>query len=59
MTITIEIPPKLERHLRQEAARFGLAPEAYIVEASDRVIIFPQALDDLGLLLQLTRQLAS
>jgi hypothetical protein len=33
MTITIEIPPKLERQLRQEAARVGLAPEAYIVEA--------------------------
>jgi hypothetical protein len=33
MTVTIEIPPKLERQLRQEAARVGLAPEAYIVEA--------------------------
>jgi hypothetical protein len=33
MTITIEIPPQLERQLRQEAARVGLAPEAYIVEA--------------------------
>lgn len=33
MTITIEIPSKLERQLRQEAARVGLAPEAYIVEA--------------------------
>jgi hypothetical protein len=33
MTITIEIAPKLERQLRQEAARVGLAPEAYIVEA--------------------------
>ena len=33
MTITIEIPPALERQLRQEAARAGLAPDAYIVEA--------------------------
>jgi hypothetical protein len=33
MTITIEIAPKLERQLRQEAARVGLAPEAYIVKA--------------------------
>jgi hypothetical protein len=33
MTITIDIAPKLERQLRQEAARVGLAPEAYIVEA--------------------------
>lgn len=33
MTITIEIAPKLERQIRQEAARVGLAPEAYIVEA--------------------------
>ena len=33
MNITIEIAPKLERQLRQEAARGGLAPEAYIVEA--------------------------
>jgi hypothetical protein len=33
MTITIEIAPKLERQLRQEAARVGMAPEAYIAEA--------------------------
>jgi hypothetical protein len=33
MTITVEIPPELERQLRQEAASVGLAPEAYIVEA--------------------------
>ena len=33
MTITIEIAPKLEQQLRQEAARVGPAPEAYNVEA--------------------------
>jgi hypothetical protein len=31
--MTIEIAPELERQLRQEAARSGLAPDAYIVEA--------------------------
>ena len=33
MTITIKIPPELEWQVRQEAARVGLAPDAYIVEA--------------------------
>ena len=33
MIITIEIAPGLEQQLRQEAARVGLAPEAYIIKA--------------------------
>jgi hypothetical protein len=33
MTITIELTPELERHLRQEAARVGLEPDVYIIEA--------------------------
>jgi hypothetical protein len=33
MTITIEIAPELEQQIRREAARAGLAPDAYIVEA--------------------------
>jgi hypothetical protein len=33
MTITIELTPELERQLRQEAARVGLAPDVYIIEA--------------------------
>lgn len=32
MTITLELTPELERQLRQEAARLGLAPDAYIIE---------------------------
>jgi len=33
MIITLEIAPGLEQQLRQEAARVGLAPEAYIIKA--------------------------
>ena len=33
MIITIEIAPSLEQQLRQEAARVGLAPDAYILKA--------------------------
>jgi hypothetical protein len=33
MLITIEIAPGLEQQLRQEAARVGLAPDAYIIKA--------------------------
>ena len=33
MMITIEIAPGLEQQLRQEAARVGLAPDAYIMKA--------------------------
>ena len=33
MIITIEIAPDLEQQLRQEAARAGLTPDAYIMQA--------------------------
>lgn len=33
MVLTIEIAPDLEQQLRQEAARIGLAPDAYIIQA--------------------------
>lgn len=33
MIITIEIAPDLEQQLRQEAARAGLAPDAYVMQA--------------------------
>jgi hypothetical protein len=33
MLITLEIAPELEQQLRQEAARAGLAPDAYILQA--------------------------
>ena len=36
MTITIEIPPKLERQLRQEVPRGGIRAGGYIVEAVAR-----------------------
>jgi hypothetical protein len=33
MIITLEIAPELEQQLRHEAARAGLAPDAYILQA--------------------------
>lgn len=33
MLITIEIAPDLEQQLRQEAARIGVAPDVYIIQA--------------------------
>lgn len=42
MTITIEIVPELERQIRQEAARVGLALDAYIVEAVQARLMQPR-----------------
>ena len=36
MTLTIHLDPKLESRLRDEAARSGMAPDAYLVEALEQ-----------------------
>ena len=57
MTMTIDLPPELERHLQSEAAKQGLAPDRYVLSALEELLSGRRAGQDVPHLLRAETEL--